>query len=182
MTWRKRLRKRHPERANQGKAWESFLDDLHALYARQGLAWVIRTPPPVKVLSGIQKGTFRACFEGEGPPDYAGAVRGVPVVFDAKSTARDRWPLAEVKPHQAAHLDAAQHAGAFAFVALKCPAGGVVLPWRELAPLWYQWQKHKRTNTRAPAGTASLSLDDIAAIGLPFTRLGWIDHVPAKEG
>ena len=170
------------KRANQGKSWEAVLDAMHYLYRSTGAAWIIRTPPPVKVLSRVQGGMFRACFEGLGPPDYAGVVRGVPVVFDAKSTADPgRWALAEVKPHQAAHLDSAEACGAFCFIALLHPSGSWVLPWSELGDHWRTWRLLSARG-RAPAGSASLSAEDIAAIGVPFGRDGWISCVPTNNG
>ena len=171
-------------RANQGKPWEATLEHWHSLYAAKGWAWVIRTPPPVKIIGRVVKGQFRACFEGGGPPDYAGAVRGVPVVFDAKSTAQARWSLAEVKPHQAAHLDNASDCGAFAFIALQHPSGSWVLPWELLRLRWHAWHAirlAKAITGPAKPGTASLDAADIEEIGLRFTDRGWIDHVPKGE-
>ena len=170
------------KRANEGKGWEATLNAMHYLYRSTGVAWVIQTPPKVKVLSPIKGGKFLACFEGLGPPDYAGAVRGVPVVFDAKETANPgRWSLAEVKQHQASHLTNAEACGAFCFIALLHPSGSWVLPWSELGPRWRAWRVAS-SRGRAPKGSASLSPDDIAEIGVPFGRDGWISCVPTNTG
>ena len=91
-------------RANQGKAWEQQLETLHQRYLSNGRACIFPTPPRVKVLKMGSRGRFTGCFESDGPPDYCGSAGGRAVVFDAKSTASERWSLGAVSKGQVKHL------------------------------------------------------------------------------
>lgn len=154
--------------AHLGKAWEVTLDQRHDEYRRDRRALLVHTFPPIRILSRIVNGAFRACWLGTGPVDYFGAVapRGRAVVFDAKSTEAERWRLSELPRHQASILETAAVVGGLSFVALRFDGVGLgrrefVLPWSELGPRWKAWTSTKR----APAGLASLSIGDCQEIG-----------------
>lgn len=150
------------DHANRGVGWERVLDQWHVRYRAERRAVVWRTPPAVRLLSRVSTaGQFRACFRGEGPPDYAGVVApdGRPVVFDAKDVARAaRWPFENLERHQARDLEAVQIAGGLAFVALRIRGAGWVLPWQRLGPWWWEW--HEREG-RAARGRASIDPTEV---------------------
>lgn len=157
-------------RANLGRAWEARLLAWHHAYKQAGQAFVVQAPPPVKMISRPVKGRFMAAHMKEGPPDFVGVALGRAVCFDAKHTESSRWPLQDLQPHQARDLVAADRAGAFAFVALEIGGEGWILPWSALGPAWVAW-----ATGRARRGEASLSPDDIAALGLRMDPdEGWL--------
>ena len=134
--------------ANRGKAFESTLDSLHAVYAQQGRASVIRTPPNLSILrrqpsqrklrSGALLYDYVCQLHAEGPPDYVAQANGRSFLFDAKSCEGRRWNFSDLPPHQAARFDQHARHGAIPFVLLR--AGTVwLLPWRELGPAWRAW-------------------------------------------
>lgn len=162
--------------ANRGLEWQEILETWHDRYRRDRRAVIWPTPPRVKVLSRVSAttGQFRACFAGEGPPDYAGIVDGArPVVFDAKDCAGSRWSLGELQPHQARDLEAAHDRGGLAFVALRFGSGTAwVLPWSELGPRFWRWK-----DGQAARGEASIREGEI---GHPMPELGdWLGALPS---
>lgn len=166
-----------------GHGFEGALDGLHAAYNAAERAWIVKVPAPYKVLGKPTKGRFTASWEGEGPPDYAGAVAGRLVAFDAKQTAADRWGFEALAPHQAQHFDRATKQGAYAFVLLWIEGAVWVLPWEVLGPRWWAWRNTRAAKAlRATPGTASLSAADIAEIGHRCQGYDWLPVVMALLG
>jgi len=161
--------------ANRGKHLEQILDHVHAGYMARGAAYVLRTPPPVKVLSAPVRGVFRACFEEAGPCDYLAVVDGVPLVFDAKECNATRWPLSHLPTHQAAHFDGVERAGGRAAVLLSFPASTWVVPWTVpgeshcLRASWRKW-----VDGDAGRGEASVSVLDVGTIGVHVRDWDWL--------
>jgi len=156
--------------ANRGKNWERLLGLIHARYEAQGMAVVIRTPPPMRILGSIGKGQFRACFESQGPPDYLIMSEGRAIMAEAKESAQARWALSNLHAHQAERMSRWQEQGGRAMVLLhhKPSQSNWVLPWEMLEPTWRHWQDQTRGGKRAAPGSASLSLSDIRGLGLFF--------------
>lgn len=142
-----------------GVGWEKQLEAWHRRYRLDGVAYVVKTEPPVvQITRPDSSGRFRACYKGSAPVDFVGFAAGRAVAFDAKHTASIRFSLSAIADHQVADLRAASAAGVFAFVALRCPAGCYVLPWATLDG----WRAR------------SLSMDDVEAVGLPMDADGWL--------
>jgi penicillin-binding protein-related factor A (putative recombinase) len=105
-------------------------------------------------------GSFRACYDGSGPPDYVGLVGARGVVFDAKEVTKGlRLPLSRVEPHQARDLEAAHLQGAHAFLAVRFREKdrNVVFDWSIVGGLYWD---------QAP----SIQADD----GIPMGGDGWL--------
>lgn len=156
--------------ANRGKNWERMLSLIHARYEAQGLAVVIRTPPPMKILGSIGKGQFRACFESHGPPDYLILTDGLPIMAEAKESAQARWALSNLHLHQADRLSRWQDQRGRSIVLLhhRPSRSHWILPWERLEPTWRSWHETTSQGERAASGSASLSLSDIRGLGLFF--------------
>jgi penicillin-binding protein-related factor A (putative recombinase) len=172
--------------ANKGRDWELCLDSWHDRYRLEGRALIHRTPPPVRVLSRVDKGVFRGSFLGLGPPDYAGVVAGFgpprstsrAVAFDAKDCAGARWSFGDLAEHQARDLEEWSQVGGYAFLALRLAGQGWVVPWSWLGPRWWAWAARRG---RAAEGTASVVAADFAGqTPRPMGRLG--DWLSALEG
>lgn len=135
-------------RPDHGIAWQRQLEVVHDGYRRDQRATIWKTEPGVKVLSQVVDGKFRAAWSADGPPDFMGVAQGVFVVFDAKSIEADKFPCANLKPHQARDLEAARTNGGQSFLALRASDGvGWVVPWLTFGPIWWAW--HEATKARS---------------------------------
>jgi recombination protein U len=175
--------------ANRGIGWQRLLENWHDHYRAARRAVIFPAPPSVRVLGQVSKtGRFQACFQGDGPPDYAGLVAptgpgadagfGLPVTFDAKDCVGERWSLGDLARHQARDLEAWHLAGGLSFVALRF-AGlhqAYVLPWSWLGPRFWAW-----TDGQAVRGEASVTVAAAAAHGWRMPELGdWLGALPAQ--
>lgn len=145
----------------RGKAWEVQLEVWHRQYRADSLAVVHHAHPPVK----------RGRFVGKAPPDFFGVVAGgVGVLFDAKATtALKRWPLANIKPHQARDLEAWWQRGAHSFIALDWSGSRWMLPWGVLQDPYWEWRHN--------SGRAHLTRADLPLLGVEMDEDGWINHL-----
>ena len=79
----------------------SFLEELVNMtndkYRSQKLALVQKVPTPIKPITIDQttRHITLAYFEQKSTVDYIGVVQGIPICFDAKECATDRFPLAK---------------------------------------------------------------------------------------
>ena len=138
-------------RANKGAggAHESWVDLQHAAAKREGLlAHVEKNEPHSRIAGG------RVLYSSAGVADYTGTlaagtvashlfssrrhlspVDGVTLATEAKSTSAARLARAEVKPKQAAHLDAVAAAGGLALLLVefrgKSMPARYAVPWAE---------------------------------------------------
>lgn len=165
-----------------GKAFETQIKVVNGYLRRDELACVHKTEPAIKVLSEPRDGKFTACFDSDGPPDFIGMIKtnGLHVVFDAKATDADRFPLKMIERHQAMDLEAAAPAG-FSFIALLIQREGWVLPWwRALAPLYWDWEAKMRAK-KTKKGEGSLSIAEIRRIGWRMPAPGdWFRALPVE--
>jgi len=175
--------------ANRGAAWERTLDGWHDLYALQGQALLVRSPPPLRMLGpGLRAGTFTACYTAAAPPDYTGLVQvggvGLAVCFDAKACAAKRWPLSKLPLHQATHFAWWERMGGRAGVLLLLGTKPYLLPWGTwagtpgIAPAWQRW-----SGGSAPRGWASLDRAACEDLGLAVDpRKGWLAALHGRLG
>ena len=110
-----------------GAAWELQLGLFHAEYRKAGEALVFHCHPGTKHVAG------RLVYESKGPPDFTGILKsGRMVSFDAKEIGKGtRFPFANLKPHQAAHLAQVHDMGGISFLAIRFREAGLrlILPW-----------------------------------------------------
>ena len=163
--------------ANRGKAWEQLLEMYHARYEANGTAVVIRTPPNMRILRSLRGGQFVAVYEKEGPPDYMLLCDGLAVMVEAKEAKGDRWPLQNLKPHQAMRMSLWRKQGGEAVVVLRHHKSSTawVIPWEKLAPVWNGWYARRKLGKKASSGTASLDLSKISRLGFSFGRDGYLE-------
>ena len=169
--------------ANRGKAWEQHLELFHARYEAHGEAVVIRTPPPMRIIRRATGGTFIACYEKEGPPDYVLLAGGVSVMAEAKECSSSRWALKKLHKHQADRMTQWCEQGGVGAVLLHHKPSGTywTLLWSRLRPVWERWSMQHDTKRRAASRTASLGLPELASIGLQFGRDGYLPTVVQSE-
>lgn len=155
---------------NRGKRWEAQLDAWHRTYNQQGRAYVVKTPPAVKILRMQDRGRFLGCFESAGAPDYHGVLAGRALVFDAKRCAGVRLPYAQIPRHQAVCFGRASSHGALAFLALSAERAAYCVWWSEIADGYWRW-------SREGGPPASILLDREAFNSPAFSVMpatGWL--------
>ncbi len=89
-------------RGLRGSTLEELVNQTNEKYRDKGLALIQKVPTPIKPIR-IDKESRQitlAYFDQKSTVDYIGVVQGVPVCFDAKECAGQRFPLANVHEHQ----------------------------------------------------------------------------------
>jgi penicillin-binding protein-related factor A (putative recombinase) len=167
--------------ANRGEALEALLDLVHAGYHRRGVAFVLRLPAPMKILRSLPpKRTrsgkpsapqFVACYETTGAPDYLAVVNGRAFLFDAKQHEGSRLPFNAIPPQQAEAFDRHEAQGGTAGLVIVLDGQGWWAPWSAVGPRWWE---HAGKVGRAAPGTASLSVDDLDALGRRIRTGDWL--------
>lgn len=89
-------------RGLRGSTLEDFINMANEKYLANHLALVQKIPTPIKPIN-IEQETRRitlAYFDQKSTVDYIGVVQGIPICFDAKECATDKFPLQNIHPHQ----------------------------------------------------------------------------------
>ena len=89
-------------RGLRGSTLEEMVNRTNEQYREHGLALIQKIPTPITPIN-MDKSSGHitlAYFEQKSTVDYIGAVQGIPVCFDAKECRTDRFPLANIHPHQ----------------------------------------------------------------------------------
>lgn len=94
-------------RGLRGSTLEDLINRTNEKYQENGLALIQKIPTPITPIK-IDKSTRHitlAYFEQKSTVDYIGSVQGIPVCFDAKECAVDRFALQNIHPHQVAFME-----------------------------------------------------------------------------
>lgn len=104
--------------ANRGKHLEKLIDMTNLQYRNSGRADVRKVPTPVNIKSINGKTVTGYLSAGEWV-DYVGVGDGRALVFDAKETSVDRFPLNKLHEHQFELLRSWWEKGATAFLVVS---------------------------------------------------------------
>lgn len=116
----------------QGLKFEEIVDEACEHYNFMGLAYIEKTPEPMKVIGVIdrKRGYFKAVFTKAAQPDYKGTLMGGrAVAFEAKATETDRIQQSAVTPEQWKALDLHEDMGAWCFVLVALDTKYYKVPW-----------------------------------------------------
>lgn len=93
-TWRKR--------ALRGSYLEEVINRSNEYYSRAGLALIQKIPTPITPVeyNNTNHQITLAYFEKKSTVDYIGVVQGLPVCFDAKECAKERFRVDNIHEHQ----------------------------------------------------------------------------------
>ena len=94
-------------RGLRGSTLEDFINRTNEVYKQSDLALIQKIPTPITPIN-IDKHTRHitlAYFDQKSTVDYIGAVQGIPVCFDAKECATDRFSLQNIHPHQVRFME-----------------------------------------------------------------------------
>lgn len=118
----------------QGLHFENLIDASCEHYKRFGIAYIEKTPEPMRVIGVIDKikGYFKAVFQKAAQPDYKGTMYGgQAIVFEAKHTDTDRIKQDAVTKEQWEALDRHEAMGAWCFVVVSLGLKFYKVPWEK---------------------------------------------------
>lgn len=104
-------------RGLRGSTLEDMINRTNEKYADAGLALIQKVPTPITPLK-IDKEHHQitlAYFEQKSTVDYIGVVQGIPVCFDAKECALERFALQNIHEHQVEFMRLFEKQGGIAF-------------------------------------------------------------------
>lgn len=127
-------------RGLRGSFLEEAINLTNEKYRSQKLALIQKVPTPIKPIK-IDQSTRHitlAYFEQKSTVDYIGVVQGVPVCFDAKESATERFPLANVHPHQIQFMEEFEQQDGISFLIIyfKSKDRYMYLPFVQLKKFW----------------------------------------------
>lgn len=105
-----------------GETFERLIQIACAHYSKMGVAYIQKTPEPMKVIAVLDKvkGHFRAHYEKKAQPDFTGTLKsGKSLVFEAKHTEGTNIPFKRIIEEQERDLRLHDHLGALSFVLLS---------------------------------------------------------------
>lgn len=122
----------------------SFLEELINLtnekYKDNHLALVQKVPTPITPvkINPETKQISLAYFEQKSTVDYIGVAQGIPICFDAKECATDRFPLANVHSHQVEFMEEFERQEGIAFFLIYFKKQDVFcyMPFRYFMQFW----------------------------------------------
>lgn len=90
------------KRSLRGSLLEEMVNRSNEYYKKNGLALIQKIPTPITPVEyDNEKHQIKlAYFEKKSTVDYIGVVQGVPVCFDAKECANDRFRISNIHQHQ----------------------------------------------------------------------------------
>lgn len=89
-------------RGLRGNELEERINVTNDLYRERNMALIQKIPTPIKPIT-IDKGRgviTLAYFDQKSTVDYIGVVQGIAICFDAKETAKESLPMANIHLHQ----------------------------------------------------------------------------------
>lgn len=127
-------------RGLRGSSLEELINLTNDRYREKGLALVQKIPTPIKPIN-IDSETRRitlAYFDQKSTVDYIGVVQGIPVCFDAKECAGDRFPIRNIHEHQMKFMKEFEEQQGIAFLIIYFVKLDIYyyLTYRRLEELW----------------------------------------------
>jgi len=141
----------------RGAKLEELVNMTNERYAQQNLALMQKIPTPITPVRFDRENRHitLAYFDQLSTVDYIGVVQGVPVCFDAKESALERLPLANVHEHQMKFMKQFEAQGGIAFFLIYFSKLDLFyyMPFVDMQRFW------ERGNT---GGRKSIRLDELS--------------------
>ena len=132
-------------RGLRGSTLEDLINRTNAYYREQSLALIQKVPTPITPITMDKESRHitLAYFDQKSTVDYIGVVQGIPVCFDAKECATDRFPLANVHAHQIEFMSDYEKQDGVAFLLISFTSRDLFyyLPFRDLARFWQRMEE-----------------------------------------
>ena len=128
-------------RGLRGSTLEDMINRTNERYLESGLALIQKIPTPITPIN-IDKNTRHitlAYFDQKSTVDYIGAVQGIPVCFDAKECAVDRFALQNIHEHQVKFMENFEKQGGMSsFICLmRFFVFSGIVPWQVVAKAFF---------------------------------------------
>lgn len=117
-----------------GLQFEAIINEACEYYSSMGLAYIEKTPEPMRVIGVINRklGHFKAVFEKHAQPDFKGTMQGGrAIAFEAKHTETDRIKQDAVTEKQKDALNLHEAMGAWCFVIVCLDNTYYRVPWEK---------------------------------------------------
>lgn len=125
-----------------GERFEQLLDVTCVHYSLRGLAYIQKTPEPMRVIAPISrsKGQYKAIFTKKAQPDYTGTLKsGRSIVFEAKHTDSTRLAFDRLSYAQEKDLGYHDCLGAKSLIVISFNMKSFyAVPWKK----WKQLKQH----------------------------------------
>lgn len=151
-----------------GLKFEEIITEACEYYRSMGLAYIEKTPEPMRVIGVINRkmGHFKAVFEKAAQPDFKGTLQGGrAIVFEAKHTETDRIQQSAVTEDQENAMNRHEAMGALCFVIVCLDNHYYRVPWEK-------WKTMK-----ADCGHKYMNAADLH----PYTLGTWPGHLRFLE-
>jgi Penicillin-binding protein-related factor A, putative recombinase len=127
-------------RGLRGSTLEELINLTNQKYRDNKLALIQKVPTPIKPIN-IDKTSRHitlAYFEQKSTVDYIGVVQGIPVCFDAKECATEKFPLQNVHEHQITFMREFEEQNGISFLLIfyKSLDKFYYLPFAKLQEFW----------------------------------------------
>ena len=159
-------------RGLRGSTLEEMVNRTIEQYRDQGLALIQKIPTPITPIN-MDKSSGHitlAYFEQKSTVDYIGAVQGIPVCFDAKECHTDRFPLANVHPHQFRFMKDFEEQGGISFLLIFYSARDqfYYLSFDKLAQFWNRREEGGRKSFLFEELNPAFFIPRHAGVMIPF--------------
>ncbi|MCQ2506437.1 MAG: Holliday junction resolvase RecU [Lachnospiraceae bacterium] len=134
-------------RGLRGSILEEMINNTNEYLQEEGLALIQKIPTPI---TPVQMDEHRhitlAYFDKKSTVDYIGVVQGIPVCFDAKECAFDRFALQNIHEHQVRFMSDFEKQGGVSFFLIYFSEKELYyyLPFRNFFPFWDRMQQGGR--------------------------------------
>ena len=163
-----------------GQQLETAIARIHRHYGTSGRCWAWHTYPPFLIDRRLKGGRFYGRLLGEAPPDYLVFAGGRFLMIEAKTIRKERFPFANLPPHQARQLsivDGFRDAAGVLIVRCVPAAETIALFWADVEEGWGQWHATRGSSTRAAPGSASLAWAEMRDLAVWIGRGPDVDYL-----
>ena len=127
-------------RGLRGSMLEEAVNFTNERYRRDHLALVQKIPTPITPINIDKKSRHitLAYFEQKSTVDYIGTVQGIPVCFDAKECATERFTLQNIHEHQIQYMEEFEQQQGIAFFIIYFKNVDIYyyVPFRDIKGFW----------------------------------------------
>lgn len=157
-----------------GKAFENLISISCERYRTSHDACIIKTPEPFAVFSRTKDGLFKGRFtQAKAQPDFHGILKnGKTIVFEAKSTSKDRMQQGVLTDTQKELLSEYASYGALSFVAVNISDQYFWIPFS----VWTEMKERYGRKYVTPADIPEYEILPIKHNPLPF-----LSHIQEDE-
>lgn len=135
-------------RGLRGSMLEEALNMTNERYRKEHLALVQKIPTPITPINFDKENRHitLAYFEQKSTVDYIGNVQGIPVCFDAKECATERFSLQNIHEHQMNYMEEFERQQGIAFLIIYFKQIGICyyVPFRDIKRFWQRAEQGGR--------------------------------------